>query len=156
MVSAKTMANGYQPSTKGKTWGEEPVAHTFDLAHPHTRPCSQRRPAPTPHMPLFLPFFSQPKSRRPLTVTTKPHTETHSNIYLLGPPPRHRAGYGVGACVLAGVVGGGALRARCLRICPVSRYRPDPILVRQGGRRQCGEARQCFEVVRRFFGIAGD
>ena len=119
------MANGYQP-TKGETWGEEPVAHTFDLAHPHTRACSQRRPAPPPRMPLFLPFFSLAKrSRRPPKVTTKPHTETHPYTYIYPhplrqtpdhPPPRScRVGAYVVACCRVIV-------ANCyvLRVCPAS------------------------------------
>ena len=85
MVSAKTMANGYQP-TKGETWGEEPVAHTFDLAHSHTLPCSQQRPAPPPHMPLFLPFFSLARTRTHHPQSPQNHTQRHTLIRIYGPP----------------------------------------------------------------------
>ena len=73
MVSAKTMANGYQPSVEGETWGEsKPPAltpygcadalttfgcpqqtQTTHNTHPTLRTTSQS----TTH--LFLPFFSK-------------------------------------------------------------------------------------------------
>jgi hypothetical protein len=64
-------------------------------------------------MPLFLLFFSLPKTcRRPPKVNTKPHTETHPYKYLGSPLARHTAGGWVGVCELVGVVGGGFGAAR--------------------------------------------
>ena len=107
------------PTQTGEAWGGQQastVAHTFDLAHPHTQACSQHPKPPSPHMPLFLPFFSSPKMfPQPPTVTTKPHTETHPYKYLWAPPrghtPDHPPPVDAPLCL--------AIRAYCAPITPL-------------------------------------
>ena len=88
-------------------------------------------------------------------MTTKPHTETHPYKYLWGWRARHTAGDGVWVCELCGVVGGDVCR---LDVAGYVRSVDTGLIRYRFGRvpaRQVGEARQCFEVSRGFFGIAG-
>ena len=146
MVSAKTMANGYQP-TKGETWGEEPVAHTFDLTHRIRGLSTPTTSTLDTHASFFAVFSWAKRSRRPPKVTTKPHTETHPYKYLGYRCARHTAGWRVGVCEVAGVVGGDVSGARSRRIC--SRCWPAAIsgLFRRVSVRQAdyaGNVASCF------------
>ena len=118
------MANGYQP-TKGETWGEEPVAHTFDLTHRIRGLSTPTTSTLDTHASFFAVFSLAKHSRPPPKVTTKPHTETHPYTYIYPhplrqtpdhPPPRLcRVGAYVVACCRVIV-------ANCyvLRVCPAS------------------------------------
>ena len=79
------MANGYQP-TKGETWGEEPVAHTFDLTHRIRGLSTPTTSTLDTYASFFAVFFS---AKTFSTPTQSDHKTTHRDtpLYVYIPPP---------------------------------------------------------------------